>query len=261
MMFVISNFLTKNEVFRLQQNALPGALDYEQPRRQVRNPDGSFTQFNEHHKEAWLCDGYDYRDSRRVVPPRVHPGQCLRPWARDLLARASEASMTTFNGMMCRWESRGVHLKDGPHSYSTHHGWAEDTVIGLLAVGPTRLYHIHGIPWFYGRGRKEVVSVNIPLEEGMLVVLGGPLKDKFLYSQPRDEEMLPERIQFTLQLHADSAVVMGAAQAEGRDWTEDCDGVVATPPQDFTVAPDPSPLPVASAAPSATLASGGSRWR
>ena len=28
--------------------------------------DGSFSQFNERQKEAWLCNDYDYRDSRRV---------------------------------------------------------------------------------------------------------------------------------------------------------------------------------------------------
>lgn len=31
-------------------------------------------------------------------------------------------------------------------------------------------YHIHGIPWYYGRGRREVVTVIIPLEEGGMVV-------------------------------------------------------------------------------------------
>ena len=31
-------------------------------------------------------------------------------------------------------------------------------------------YHIHGIPWYYGRGRREVVTVNLPLEEGGMVV-------------------------------------------------------------------------------------------
>jgi len=85
-----------------------------------------------------------------------------------------------------------VHLKDGPHTYSTHCGWGAETVIGLMAVGATRVYHIHGIPWFFGRGRREVVVVNIPLAEGTLVVLGGHLKEKWLYAQPRDEDMLPE---------------------------------------------------------------------
>ena len=28
--------------------------------------DGTFTQFNERHKEAWLCNEYNYRDTRRV---------------------------------------------------------------------------------------------------------------------------------------------------------------------------------------------------
>merc|ERR1711957_214830 len=122
-LMIVPDFMTKAEVFALQQNALPGAVDYEQPRRQVRNPDGSFTQFNEHFKEAWLCDDYDHRDSRRVAPPRVHNGQRLRGWTRDLLARASDVAMAPFNGLMCRWEPSGVHLKDGPHTYSTHCGW------------------------------------------------------------------------------------------------------------------------------------------
>ena len=30
-------------------------------------------------------------------------------------------------------------------------------------------YHIHGIPWYHGRGRREVVTVNLPLEEGGMV--------------------------------------------------------------------------------------------
>ena len=29
-------------------------------------------------------------------------------------------------------------------------------------------YHIHGIPWYHGRGRREVVVVNLPLREGSL---------------------------------------------------------------------------------------------
>jgi len=223
-LLVLPGFLNKAEVHELQQAALPGAINYSQPRRQVRNPDGSFTQFNEHHKEAWLCDDYDYRDTRRVAPPRAHTGQPLLPWTRQLLDRAGSLAKAPFNGMMCRWESPGVHLKDGPHTYSTHCGWAADTAIGLLAVGSTRVYHIHGIPWFYGRGRREVVVVNMPLEEGTLMVLGGPLKEKWLYAQPRDEERLPERIQFTLQLHADEEVAKGSSEETLKDWTEDSDG-------------------------------------
>ncbi|CAL1140880.1 unnamed protein product [Cladocopium goreaui] len=125
----------------------------------------------------------------------------------ELLGDASAAVLAPFNGIMCRWEPRGVHLKDGPHTYATHCGWHQSTVIGLMALGATRVYHIHGIPWYYGRGRREVVTVIIPLEEGMLVALGGPLREKWLYAQPRDEEMLPERVQFTLQLHADLDVM------------------------------------------------------
>ena len=34
--------------------------------------DGSFTQFNERQKEAWLCNDYDYRDPRRAGGPDVH---------------------------------------------------------------------------------------------------------------------------------------------------------------------------------------------
>merc|ERR1712039_436772 len=104
-------------------------------------------------------------------------------------------------------------------------GWGANTVIGLMAVGATRVYHIHSIPWYYGRGRKEAVMVNIPLLEGMLVILGGPLKEKWLYAQPRDEEMKEERIQFTLQLHADMHLAKDATSAPGVDWTEDCDGL------------------------------------
>merc|ERR1712008_133366 len=99
-----------------------------------------------------------------------------------------------------------------------------NTVIGLMAVGSTRVYHIHGIPWFYGRGCKEVVGMNMPLEEGTLMVLGGPLRERWLYAQPRDEEMLPERIQLTLQLHADIAVAKGRSPGNEQLWTEDCDG-------------------------------------
>merc|ERR1711974_489668 len=62
--------------------------------------------------------------------------------------------------------------------------------------------------------------------EGTLFVLGGPLKERWLYAQPRDEEMLPERIQFTIQHHADATLSKTApAQAEGC-WTEDCEGLV-----------------------------------
>eukprot|EP00747_Dinoflagellata_sp_TGD_P219050 gnl/TRDRNA2_/TRDRNA2_91217_c0_seq2.p1 gnl/TRDRNA2_/TRDRNA2_91217_c0~~gnl/TRDRNA2_/TRDRNA2_91217_c0_seq2.p1 ORF type:complete len:415 (-),score=50.74 gnl/TRDRNA2_/TRDRNA2_91217_c0_seq2:350-1594(-) len=162
LLLMVPDFMTKSEVYALQQASLPGAVDYEQPRRQVRNPDGGFTQFNEHHKEAWLCDDYDYRDSRRVAAPRVHGGQPLKPWARELLQRAAAVALAPFNGAMCRWEPPGVHLKDGPHTYATHSGWPDETVIGLLAVGSTREYRIHGIPWFHGRGRQEAsASVHI----------------------------------------------------------------------------------------------------
>ncbi|CAE7400715.1 Slc35e2a [Symbiodinium sp. KB8] len=223
----IPGFLTKSEIFSLQQATLPGALNYEQPRRQVRNPDGSFTHFNERHKEAWICDGYDYRDTRRVAPPRLHVGQKLSGKVEEILQRAAEAICSPLNGIMCRWEPPGVHVKDGPHTYATHCGWGSDCVIALMAVGSTRVYHIHGIPWYYGRGRREVASVNIPLEEGLLVALGGPLREKWLYSQPRDEEILPERVQFTLQLHADAQVMKGGDQAAAHSWTEDCEGVLA----------------------------------
>lgn len=220
LLLMVPGFLSQAEIYRLQQKALPGGVQYQQPLRQVRNPDGSFSQFNEHHKEAWLCNDYDYRDSRRVAQPRVHAGQPVEPWAGDLLDRASRAALAPFNGLMCRWEPPGIHVKDGPHTYSTHHGWGEETVIGLLAVGPTRAYRIHGIPWFYGRGWKEVVALNIPLEEGTLVVLGGPLKERWLYGQPRDETMMPERIQFTLQLHADPELAKGNLD-KATDFTED----------------------------------------
>ncbi|CAE7033444.1 SLC35E2B [Symbiodinium sp. CCMP2592] len=220
----IPGFLSKSEIFSLQQATLPGALNYEQPRRQVRNPDGSFTHFNERHKEAWICNGYDYRDTRRVAPPRLHVGQKVAGKVEEILQRAAEAICSPLNGMMCRWEPPGVHLKDGPHTYATHCGWGSDCVIALMAVGATRVYHIHGIPWYYGRGRREVASVNIPLEEGLLVALGGPLREKWLYSQPRDEEILPERVQFTMQLHADAQVMKGGDQAAADSWTEDCEG-------------------------------------
>ncbi|CAE7561810.1 SLC35E2B [Symbiodinium natans] len=223
-LLAIPGFLTKEEIFKLQQAALPGALSYEQPRRQVRNPDGSFTHFNERHKEAWLCNDYDYRDTRRVAPPRVHVGQKLSGKLEETLMRAAEAISSPLNGIMCRWEPPGIHLKDGPHTYATHCGWGHDTVIALMAVGATRVYHIHGIPWYYGRGRREVASVNIPLEEGLLIALGGPLREKWLYAQPRDEELLPERVQFTLQLHADAEVMKGGDQAAAYSWTEDCEG-------------------------------------
>eukprot|EP00435_Cladocopium_sp_Y103_P073496 s244_g43.t2 len=65
-LLVIPGFLSKSQIYSLQQATLPGAVNYEQPRRQVRNPDGTFTQFNERHKEAWLCSEYNYRDTRRV---------------------------------------------------------------------------------------------------------------------------------------------------------------------------------------------------
>lgn len=228
LMLIVPDFLSQAEVYRLQQASLPGAVDYEQPRRQVRNPDGTFTQFSEKHKEAWFCDDYDHRDTRRVRPPRAHPGQALAPWAVELLERASAACLAPLNALMCRWEARGVHLKDGPHTYATHMGWSPDAVIGLLAVGATREYRIHGIPWFYGRGRREVVAVHVPLVEGMFVAIGGPLTEKWLYAQPRDEAMLPERVQFTLQLHADLDMAKGddggGVSGAARSWTEDCDG-------------------------------------
>merc|ERR1712203_1349852 len=51
------------------------------------------------------------------------------------------------------------------------------------------------------------------------------LKEKWLYAQPRDEEVKEERIQFTLQLHADMHLAKDATSAPGVDWTEDCDGL------------------------------------
>lgn len=41
-----------------------------------RSQDGTFTQFNERHKEAWLCNEYDYRDTRRV-PWQIMVFECL----------------------------------------------------------------------------------------------------------------------------------------------------------------------------------------
>ena len=63
-------------------------------------------------------------------------------------------------------DSPGVHLKDGPHTYATHCGWHPECTIALLALGATRLYHLHAIPFYHGRGRREVVVVDIPLREG-----------------------------------------------------------------------------------------------
>ncbi|CAK9060668.1 unnamed protein product [Durusdinium trenchii] len=126
---------------------------------------------------------------------------------------------------MCRWEPPGMHVKDGPHTYATHCGWSSPTVIGLMAFGATRTYHIHGIPWYFGRGRREVVVVDLPLREGMLVALGGPLREKWLYAQPRDEEMKSERIQLTLQFHADLEVKKGTDLRVAATWTEDAEPV------------------------------------
>lgn len=36
---VIPGFLSKSKIYSLQQATLPGAIGYEQPRRQVRNPE------------------------------------------------------------------------------------------------------------------------------------------------------------------------------------------------------------------------------
>ncbi|CAK9074276.1 unnamed protein product, partial [Durusdinium trenchii] len=224
-LLVIPEFLSKSQIYTLQQALSPGAIDYEQPRRQVRNPDGSFTQFNERQKEAWLCNDYDYRDPRRVAAPRLHRGQKLSPRVEELLSKAAEAAEAPFNGLMCRWEPPGMHVKDGPHTYATHCGWSSPTVIGLMAFGATRTYHIHGIPWYFGRGRREVVVVDLPLREGMLVALGGPLREKWLYAQPRDEEMKSERIQLTLQFHADLEVKKGTDLRVAATWTEDAEPV------------------------------------
>lgn len=146
------------------------------------------------------------------------------PWTRALLSRISRVALAPMNGLMCRWEPPGPHLKDGPHTYATHAGWGADTVVGLFAVGATRRYRIHGIPWYHARGRREVVALDIPLREGSLAVLGGPLKGRWLYAQPRDEELLPERIQFTAQLHADPALRCDALCAPSAGTgTEDCE--------------------------------------
>ncbi|CAK9060682.1 Solute carrier family 35 member E2B, partial [Durusdinium trenchii] len=102
--------------------------------------DGSFTQFNERQKEAWLCNDYDYRDPRRVAAPRLHRGQKLSPRVEELLSKAAEAAEAPFNGLMCRWEPPGMHVKDGPHTYATHCGWSSPTVIGLMAFGATRTW-------------------------------------------------------------------------------------------------------------------------
>ncbi|CAE7763376.1 SLC35E2B, partial [Symbiodinium necroappetens] len=122
--------------------------------------DGSFTHFNERHKEAWICDGYDYRDTRDDSNEVEHA-------VREILQRAAEAICSPLNGIMCRWEPPGK----GEGGYLPDLSSAKGS--GRLGAELVKRYP-----------EGDIAMV----QAGLLVALGGPLREKWLYSQPRDEE-------------------------------------------------------------------------
>ena len=81
--------------------------------------------FQRHINES-MCIGSPYRTSQ---------------WAREALPFSCRDS----SGVVCvclflaDLAVAGVHLKDGPHTYATHCGWHQSTVIGLMALGATRV--------------------------------------------------------------------------------------------------------------------------
>lgn len=195
---VLPRFSSGSELQSLQQNSLPGAINYEQPRRHVRSADGSFISFTDHWKEAWLCNDYGYQDPSRVSPPHLYRRQPLAPWAKCFLERASCAAMFPFNGLMCRWDPPGTHSDEGSRSFARGSPIPEYAVVGMIALNGSRNLRVHGL------GCWERLVVDIPMQDGTLVVFGGPLKERWLYSHVRDKEVRGESVFLNLLLHVDS---------------------------------------------------------
>eukprot|EP00927_Polykrikos_kofoidii_P062360 TRINITY_DN57169_c0_g1_i1.p1 TRINITY_DN57169_c0_g1~~TRINITY_DN57169_c0_g1_i1.p1 ORF type:complete len:539 (+),score=49.99 TRINITY_DN57169_c0_g1_i1:224-1618(+) len=204
-LMVVPGFLAKAKLSELQERLLPGAINFEQPRRRVRFADGNSISVTNRHKEAWLCDDYDFPDPNRVAPPCVYKRRHLRPWAEDLLDHVSHTALAPFNGMMCRWDPPGVGTNDGPRTFARGGPMPEYAVVSMLAVSGSRGLRVHGL------GCWEKLAVDVPLSEGNLVVLGGPLKERWLHVHLHESHVQHgERVCITFHLHADRVQLASA---------------------------------------------------
>eukprot|EP00928_Gymnodinium_smaydae_P035025 TRINITY_DN24710_c0_g1_i1.p1 TRINITY_DN24710_c0_g1~~TRINITY_DN24710_c0_g1_i1.p1 ORF type:complete len:557 (+),score=32.45 TRINITY_DN24710_c0_g1_i1:209-1879(+) len=190
---VLPNFKSGTELRNLQKETLPGAVTYEQPRRKALHGKATYI---DQHKEAWFCADYDFADPRRQSAPFAYRRQELRPWSEGLLADASLAAESAFNGFMCRWEPPGEMTVEGPLSFSRGSPMPEYTTVAFLGICGSRHLRVHGL----GCWEKLALDVHIP--EGTLVVFGGPLKERWLHVHLRDEAMRGERVLMTLMVHA-----------------------------------------------------------
>lgn len=232
---VLPGFLSASELQSLQRNTLPGAVNYEQPRRHFRIADGSFISFTEQWKEAWLCNDYDYQDPSRLSPPHLYKRQPLRPWAEDLLQRASRAALFPFNALMCRWEPPGKQsdLNDGSRSFARGSPIPEYTVVGMCALNGSHNFRVHGL------GCWERLVVNVPMCEGTLVVFGGPLKERWLHSHMRDNEVRGEGVFINFLLHADSAEITTSDQDKKQTGLESASTRAKFTKKQSSTAPSP----------------------
>ena len=71
----------------------------------------------------------------------------------------SDSAKMPFNGLLCRWDPPGTHLKAAPRSFARGSPTPEQTVVGFLATGRPRTYRIHGL------GIWEKIVVDIPMQE------------------------------------------------------------------------------------------------
>lgn len=248
-LIVLPKFLSGPALRSLQQNTLPGAIAYEQPRRRTASSKASYIK---QHKEAWFCNDYGYADPTLLSPPHLYKQNLLRPWADDLLQHASTAAKSAFNSLMCRWDPPGVFADDGPHSFARGSPMLEYTAVGLLGVTGSRYVRVHGL------GCWEKLAVDVPIQEGTLVVFGGPLKERWLYLHVRDTEARGERVLMTLMLHADSETLDSTKHNCSKGKGDALDFVKSHSEQETSATPVNSLPP-----PSANSAAGAcrARWR
>jgi len=173
-------------------------LSFIRPLRQITASTGVRQEFQEHHSEIWLSNEYHRSDRRRVGDP-IFPAEPIPSFLEPLIREIQDITACTFNGIQIYCEPKGAHPKDGPHTYATELGLAELPIIAMIPLGYERTFRLHST--------KSSQLVDIPLISGSLIVLGGAIKQNWLYSIPRDSNKADtERFLLVLQMYKNDSL-------------------------------------------------------
>jgi len=173
-------------------------LPFTRPLRQITASTGVRQEFQEHHSEIWLSNEYHRSDRRRVGDP-IFSADPIPDFLEPLILEIQDITACTFNGIQIYREPKGAHPKDGPHTYATELGLAEFPIIAMISLGYERTFRLHST--------KSSRLIDIPLISGSLIVLGGAIKQNWLYSIPRDSNKADtERFLLVLQMYKNDSL-------------------------------------------------------